>query len=88
MHVKAITVAITAMSVMLAARTEADGQVSENRNHVKIAAVQINGYDKGDLPREDYDVVGKLLPYIDRAGKDDAQLVVFHLMCSLKFCIP
>jgi predicted amidohydrolase len=44
---------------------------------VKVAAVQIKGYDKGDLPREGYDASNAILPYIDRAGKDGAQLVVF-----------
>ncbi len=44
---------------------------------VKIAAVQVRGYDKGDFPKEGYDVTGTLIPYIDRAGTDGAQLVVF-----------
>jgi predicted amidohydrolase len=44
---------------------------------VKVAAVQINGYDKGDLPRQGYDPTTAIVPYIDRAGKDGAQLVVF-----------
>jgi len=44
---------------------------------VKIAAVQISGYDKGDLPRDGYDVVETILPYIHRAKKDSAELVVF-----------
>lgn len=44
---------------------------------VKVAAVQISGYDKGDLPKKDYDPTTAILPYIDRAGQDGAQLVVF-----------
>jgi predicted amidohydrolase len=44
---------------------------------VKIAAVQIKGYDKGDLPRTGYDPTTAILPYIDRAGREGAQLVVF-----------
>ncbi|MDG1896970.1 MAG: hypothetical protein P8J37_18845 [Fuerstiella sp.] len=48
-----------------------------NRDVVKVAAVQISGYDKGDVPRPEYDPTADLLPYIDRAGKDGAQLVVF-----------
>ena len=44
---------------------------------VKVAAVQISGYDKGDLPRENYDPTASIAPYIDRAGQDGAQLVVF-----------
>ena len=48
-----------------------------NRDLVKVAAVQISGYDKGDPPREGYDPTEQLIPYIDRAGVDHAQLVVF-----------
>lgn len=46
-------------------------------NSVKVAAVQISGYDKGELPREDFDPSATLVPYIDRAGREGAQLVVF-----------
>ena len=51
--------------------------VELGRDAVKIAAVQISGYDKGDLPRDDYDPTPQIISYIDRAGKDGAQLVVF-----------
>lgn len=44
---------------------------------IKVAAVQIKGYDKGELPREGYDPVAPIVNYINRAGKDGAQLVVF-----------
>jgi predicted amidohydrolase len=50
---------------------------SISRDFVKVAAVQVSGYDKGDVPREGYDPTQKLLPYIDRAGRDGVQLVVF-----------
>ena len=49
----------------------------ETTGFVKIAAVQISGYDKGELPRPDFDPAAKIVTYIDRAGKDGAQLVVF-----------
>ncbi len=49
----------------------------QRRAIVKVAAVQISGYDKGDLPRQGYDPAAAMAPYIDRAGKDGAQLVVF-----------
>lgn len=48
-----------------------------NRDLVKIAAVQVSGYDKGDARREGYDPADKLVPYIERAKADGAQLVVF-----------
>ena len=44
---------------------------------VKVAAVQICGYDKTDVPREGFDPTEEMVPYIDNAGKDGAQLVVF-----------
>jgi predicted amidohydrolase len=50
---------------------------SVNRDLVKVAAVQINGYDKGDLRRNGYQPENNFVPYIDRAGQDGAQLVVF-----------
>ena len=49
----------------------------ERVDSVKVAAVQISGYDKGDVPREGYDPTSAIIPYINRAGKDGAQLVVF-----------
>lgn len=62
---------------MLSDKAFADDSNDLNRDLVKVAAVQISGYDKGDLPREGYDPAAQLIPYIDRAGKDEAQLVVF-----------
>ena len=56
---------------------QADEPSPLNRDSVKIAAVQINGYDKGDLPREGYDPATQFVPFIDRAGSECAQLVVF-----------
>ncbi len=56
---------------------DAPAQAPKPSRTVKVAAVQITGYDKGDLPREGYDPTTAILPYIDRAAKDHAQLVVF-----------
>ncbi len=53
---------------------DASGQEA---NLVKVAAVQIRGYDKTDLPRPDYDPTEKIVRYIHKAGEDGAQLVVF-----------
>ena len=44
-------------------------QISDS---VKVAAVQISGYDKGDLPTEGYDPTATIIPYIDRAAQDKA----------------
>jgi predicted amidohydrolase len=55
----------------------ADEPSGVDRDMVKVAAVQISGYDKGETPRNDYDPVSDFVSYINRAGKDGAQLVVF-----------
>jgi predicted amidohydrolase len=70
-------VTITGVCAALAGSAIADEPSQVNRDLVKVAAVQISGYDKGDIPREGYDPADQLIPYIDRAGKDHAQLVVF-----------
>lgn len=44
---------------------------------VKVAAVQISGYDKAELPRENYQPANGFVEYIDRAGKDGVELIVF-----------
>lgn len=44
---------------------------------VKVAAVQILGYDKTDLPRPGFDPTDAVIPFIERAARDGAQLVVF-----------
>ena len=65
-----------AMIAIIAQPGWADGP-KVNRDLVKVAAVQINGYDKGDVPKDGYHPADQLIPYIDRAAKDQAQLVVF-----------
>ena len=55
----------------------AEGSDSQPPGQVKVAAVQVSGYDKGDVPRDGYDPTEAIVPYIHRAGKDGAQLVVF-----------
>jgi predicted amidohydrolase len=64
-----------AATVMLIATSSLFSQ--QDSNQVKLAAVQICGYDKTDVRRADYAPEKSVLPYIDRAGKDGAQLVVF-----------
>lgn len=44
---------------------------------VKVSAVQVSGYDKTVNPELDIDAVGKVIPYIEKAARDSAQLVVF-----------
>ena len=59
------------------ASVDAPGPALGKPDTVKVAAVQISGYDKGDLPRDGFDPVEGIVPHIHRAGKDGAQLVVF-----------
>ena len=55
---------------------------------VKVAAVQFNGYDKTVTPGQHIDVPAKVLPYIERAAKDSARLVVFPEYCLGRISIP
>lgn len=71
------TIAVVAVAVLQGVACAADPPHTSRPDSVRVAAVQINGYDKGDLPREGYDPVSALIPYIDRAGSEGAQLVVF-----------
>ena len=48
-----------------------------HRAQVKVAAIQIDGYDKGDVPRVGYDPASEFVAYIGRAASDGAELVVF-----------
>ncbi len=73
----AVYAAILLLSWSSLAQADEPESAKPSSQVVKISAVQISGYDKGDLPRDGVDVVATLLPYIDRAKKDGAELVVF-----------
>ena len=69
---------VVAAAILLLTTRVVTAQVDAHpRDFVKVAAVQIDGYDKGDIPRDGYDPTGDFVAYIDRAGSDGAQLVVF-----------
>ncbi len=55
---------------------------------VKVAAVQMLGYDKTDLPRPGYDPSEAVVPSIERAAKDGAQLVVFPEYLLGRITVP
>lgn len=55
----------------------ADEPTEAGPDSIRVAAVQISGYDKGELPRVDLEPSSTLVPYIDRAGRDRADLIVF-----------
>lgn len=62
--------------------------VGKQMDHVKVAAVQISGYDKRLKPGLKIDAVGKAIAYIDRAARDSAQLVVFPEYYLGRISIP
>lgn len=55
---------------------------------VKVAAVQVSGYDKTIPSGQELDVIPKTIAYIDRAGSDSAQLVVFPEYYLGRISIP
>jgi predicted amidohydrolase len=75
-HLQVVIITVGILTA-LAGKAVADVPGQGFPDLVKVAAVQISGYDKGDLPRDGYDPTTQLVPYIDRAGKDHAQLIVF-----------
>ena len=66
------------LSVVFATAITLAGEPAQNQpDTVKVAAVQILGYDKTDVPRPGYDPTEAMVPYINKAGDEGAQLVVF-----------
>jgi len=72
-----IGAAITLLALVLHAAKAHAQESDQPPRTVKVAAVQICGYDKGDVPKDGYDPTEAMIPYIDKASKDGAQLVVF-----------
>ena len=81
----ACTVAVAVPSVAVALAAQQPGQ---RPDHVKVAAVQINGYDKKDVPKPGYDPTESIVPYINRAAQDGAQLVVFPEYVLGRISVP
>ena len=73
------SLAVNAMGFCLFATdiTHADPPAPARPDTVKVAAVQISGYGKHDVARDGYDPTKAIIPYIQRAGKEGVQLVVF-----------
>lgn len=55
---------------------------------VKVAAVQMLGYDKTDVPRPGFDPSEAVVRYIERAVEDGAQLVVFPEYLLGRISVP
>jgi predicted amidohydrolase len=73
--------------------TETPGRLAgqsrgERPDYVKVAAVQVSGYDKVFVPDLKIDALGKAISYIDRAAHDSAQLVVFPEYYLGRISIP
>jgi len=67
-------VLIWSLGAVLADEGKEDASITEK---VSVAAVQIVGYDKVGNAPEDLDPVAALLPYIEQAGREDVDLLVF-----------
>src|SRR4051794_19152598 len=55
---------------------------------VKVAAVQILGYDKTDMPRPGFDPSEAVVRFVEKAASDGAQLVVFPEYLLGRITIP
>ena len=65
------------VSVSSALQGLAESPPKTGNKQVKVAAVQVTGYDKRELPRRNYNPASHFIMYIERAAKDGAELVVF-----------
>lgn len=67
---------LLALGLGLAAHAERGG-ASPEKQPVTVAAVQLSGYDKVGNIAPDLDPVAAMLPYIERAGREEVDLLVF-----------
>lgn len=74
--------------LMLMPTTIARGDEPPRPSQVKVAAVQMLGYDKADLPRPGFDPSEAVVPFIERAARDGAQLVVFPEYLLGRISVP
>jgi len=68
--------------------TASEAGQATGRSAVKVAAVQISGYDKGYVERPGYDPTKALVKYIRKASADGAQLVVFPEYVLGRIAVP
>ena len=55
---------------------------------MKVAAVQILGYDKTDVPRPGFDPSEAVVRYVERAAKDGSRLVAFPEYLLGRITVP
>jgi predicted amidohydrolase/membrane associated rhomboid family serine protease len=78
-----------ALSTMLLALAAIAAQAAAQQPvGVKVAAVQISGYDKTDVPRAGYDPAAAVIPYVEKAAADAAGLVVFPEYVLGRIAVP
>ncbi len=58
------------------------------RDLVKVAAVQVLGYDKTDVPRPGFDPAETVVRYVEKAAGDGAELVVFPEYLLGRISVP
>jgi len=68
--------------------TASEAGQATDRGAVKVAAVQISGYDKGYVERPGFDPTKALVKYIQKASADGAQLVVFPEYVLGRIAVP
>jgi predicted amidohydrolase len=66
----------------------ADQAAAGKPTAVKVAAVQLSGYDKTDVSRPGYDPTMAVVRYIDKAAADGARLVVFPEYILGRIAVP
>ncbi len=83
-----MTMPISVFTSLLLPALVAWGDEPPKPSQVKVAAVQMLGYDKTDLPRPGFDPSAAMVPFIERASKDGAQLVVFPEYLLGRISVP
>jgi len=81
-------IAIAAPVIIVTTPVRGEERTDGKPDTVKVAAVQISGYDKTDVPKPGYDPSETIVRYINRAGADDAQLVVFPEYVLGRITVP
>lgn len=66
----------------------ASGAEPQMPRQIKVAAVQMLGYDKTDVPRPGFDPSDSVVRYIERAAKGGAQLAVFPEYLLGRISVP
>jgi len=88
MSIRFVKSVLTYSVIFTASTALAQQPARDQPDIVKVAAVQICGYDKTDVPRQGYQPAEVMVPYINKAGEDGAQLVVFPEYVLGRISVP